>query len=65
MLNQTLRRVEVTSAAEGFTDLTAGLNREIAASGMDLGVATLVCQHTSCSLLVRFRISPVQPWPGV
>jgi thiamine phosphate synthase YjbQ (UPF0047 family) len=53
MLCQNLRLLEVTTSAEGFTDLTAALNREIAASGLDLGVATLVCQHTICSLSVQ------------
>jgi secondary thiamine-phosphate synthase enzyme len=58
MLSQQLRQVEVTTAPEGFTDLTATLNREIAASGMDLGVATLVCLHTSCSLTINENADP-------
>lgn len=58
MLSQQLCQVEVTTAHEGFTDLTAALNRDIAASGMDLGVATLVCQHTSCSLTINENADP-------
>jgi len=52
MLRQSLSRLTLQSEAEGFTDLTARLNREIAGSGLDTGVATLVCLHTSCSLTV-------------
>lgn len=58
MLRQTLRLLEVTTRGEGFTDLTAALNREIAASGLELGVATLVCQHTSCSLTINENADP-------
>ncbi|MCP9928096.1 secondary thiamine-phosphate synthase enzyme YjbQ [Cyanobium sp. CH-040] len=58
MLCQNLHLLEVTTSAEGFTDLTAALNREIAASGLDLGVATLVCQHTSCSLTINENADP-------
>lgn len=53
MLEQQLRLLEVATTGEGFTDLTAALNREIAASGIRLGVMTLVCLHTSCSLSVE------------
>jgi secondary thiamine-phosphate synthase enzyme len=58
MLSQQLRQLEVTTAAEGFTDLTAPLNREIAASGLALGVASLVCLHTSCSLTINENADP-------
>ena len=34
MLRQDLRRLAVTTSGEGCTDLTASLNREIAASGL-------------------------------
>ncbi|MEX1315982.1 MAG: secondary thiamine-phosphate synthase enzyme YjbQ [Synechococcaceae cyanobacterium] len=58
MLRQNLRLMEISTSGEGFTDLTARLNREIDASGLDLGVATLVCQHTSCSLIVNENADP-------
>ena len=58
MLLQNLRLLEVSPAGEGFTDLTAAINREIAASGLRLGVATLVCLHTSCSLTVNENADP-------
>lgn len=58
MLSQHLQLLEVPTDGEGFTDLTAPLNREIHRSGMDTGVATLVCLHTSCSLTVNENADP-------
>jgi secondary thiamine-phosphate synthase enzyme len=55
---QELRLLEISTSGEGFTDLTAALNREISACGMALGLATLVCLHTSCSLTVNENADP-------
>ncbi len=51
-MRQHLTRLAVQTSGEGFTDLTAALNREIAASSLQQGIAQLVALHTSCSLLV-------------
>jgi secondary thiamine-phosphate synthase enzyme len=58
MLRQHLCFLEVSTDGEGFTDLTGALNREIGASGLNLGVATLVCLHTSCSLTINENADP-------
>jgi secondary thiamine-phosphate synthase enzyme len=58
MLQQQLRRLAVQTSGEGFTDLTAALNREIAASGLQRGLATLVVLHTSCSLTINENADP-------
>ena len=58
MLRQDLRRLAVSTSGEGFTDLTAALNREIAASGLQRGVAHLVALHTSCSLTINENADP-------
>ncbi len=58
MLIQDLRLLEVSTTGEGFTDLTADINAAIAASGINLGLATLVCQHTSCALTVNENADP-------
>jgi len=57
-LRQDLRWLTLTTSGEGFTDLTGALNREIAASGITLGVVTVVCQHTSCSLTINENADP-------
>lgn len=58
MVRQHLSRLQLTTSGEGFTDLTAALDREIAASGMGRGLATLSCLHTSCSLIVNENADP-------
>jgi len=58
MLRQHLSRLEVATSGEGFTDLTAALQQEIAASGLASGSATLCSLHTSCSLTVNENADP-------
>lgn len=58
MLQQDLRRLAVRTSGEGFTDLTAALNGEIAASGLQQGLLQLVCLHTSCSLTINENADP-------
>ena len=58
MLQQDLRRLALQTSGEGFTDLTAALNREIAASGLQRGVATVASLHTSCSLTINENADP-------
>lgn len=58
MLAQHLQLLEVPTSGEDFTDLTAAVDREIQASGLRLGVATLVCLHTSASLIVNENADP-------
>ena len=58
MLAQQLRRLAVQTSGEGFTDLTAALNHEIASSGLRRGLATLVALHTSCSLTINENADP-------
>ena len=53
MLQQVLRHLEVNTNGEGFTDLTAALNREIGSSGLATGQALISCLHTSCSLTIN------------
>ncbi len=58
MLRQFLSRLSVPTAAEGFTDLTARIHREIAASGLSTGMAVISCLHTSCSLTINENADP-------
>jgi secondary thiamine-phosphate synthase enzyme len=58
MLRQHFCRLAVSTSGEGFTNLTAALNREIAASGLQQGVAHLVALHTSCSLTINENADP-------
>jgi secondary thiamine-phosphate synthase enzyme len=58
MLRQSLQELSLATSGEGFTDITAALDREIAASGLGLGLANLTCLHTSCSLTVNENADP-------
>lgn len=58
MLQQLLRHLEVNTSGEGFTDLTAALNREIGSSGLATGQALISCLHTSCSLTINENADP-------
>jgi secondary thiamine-phosphate synthase enzyme len=58
MLQQVLRHLEVSTSGEGFTDLTAALNREIGASGLNTGLAVISALHTSCSLTINENADP-------
>jgi len=58
MLRQSLHSLSLETSGEGFTDLTGALNREISASGLKNGLATLASLHTSCSLTINENADP-------
>ena len=58
MLRQDLRRLSLNTTGEGFTDITAALNAEIRASGLDTGIAVISCLHSSASLTVNENADP-------
>ncbi len=58
MLRQILSEQEVQTPGEGFLDLTAELNRAIAASSLTRGIGLLSCRHTSCSLTINENADP-------
>lgn len=58
MLRQSLQILSVQTQGEGFIAITPQLQAAIGSSGLQLGVAHLVCQHTSCSLTVNENADP-------
>ena len=50
--------VSFTTTGEGFTNITASINAEIRASGLNQGLCVLVVQHTSCSLTINENADP-------
>jgi len=58
MLRQSLTTLTVETRSQGFTDLTGLLNGQIAASGLDTGMAVVACLHTSCSLTINENADP-------
>lgn len=57
-LRQSLKLLRLETRGEGFTDITAALNAEIAASGLDTGIAVIACLHSSASLTVNENADP-------
>lgn len=57
-MRQSLSQLSLQTNGEGFTDLTAALQRQISASGLKLGVLHLVVLHTSCSLTINENADP-------
>jgi secondary thiamine-phosphate synthase enzyme len=57
-VRQSLQRLRISTPGEGFTDITANLDRQIAASGMQTGIAVISCLHTSCSLTINENADP-------
>jgi len=52
-------RFEVATGGRGTRDITEAVARVIAQSGVQVGIAHVFVQHTSCSLLVTENADPV------
>ncbi len=50
--------ITLRTAGRGTQEITAAVAREVARSGLKRGVATLFCQHTSCSLVLMENADP-------
>jgi len=57
-LRQCLSELSFHTDGEGFTDITAAINNEIARSGISIGLASFHVKHTSCSLTVNENADP-------
>jgi thiamine phosphate synthase YjbQ (UPF0047 family) len=53
-MRQALSELSFQTPGEGFTDITAAINAEIARSGIRTGLASFHVKHTSCRQMVRF-----------
>lgn len=50
--------VDVSTRGAGLTEITGELQRFVAESGIETGLVTAFCRHTSCSLLVQENADP-------
>ena len=57
-MKQSLCELSFQTPGEGFTNITAAINAEIAKSGMRTGLASFHVKHTSCSLTVNENADP-------
>ncbi len=56
MIHQVTLSIE--SRAPGTHEITEAIAREVARSGLNTGVVTVFCQHTSCSLVIMENADP-------
>ena len=50
--------INLRTRGRGLQEITNQVAREVAASGLTRGVATIFCQHTSCSLVIMENADP-------
>lgn len=57
-MRQSLSSLEISTKGPGLYEITAQLNRFVAESGLNTGLVTAFCRHTSASLLVQENADP-------
>ena len=50
--------ISLQPAGPGTHEITAAVAREVERSGLDRGIVTVFCQHTSCSLVIMENADP-------
>jgi secondary thiamine-phosphate synthase enzyme len=58
MMHQTLSTLELEAPAQGLHEFTEDCARWVAASGVQNGLLTLFCRHSSASLLIQENAAP-------
>ena len=57
-MRQVTRTVAITTGGRGFTDITAHAADFVREQGMETGLLTVFCRHTSASLLIQENADP-------
>ena len=57
-MRQASGNIEIRTSGQGLLDVTGEVGAWVSAQGMDEGLLTLFCRHTSCSLLVQENAAP-------
>ena len=57
-MRQATGTIKIDSEQQGLLDLTAPVARWVSAQGMEEGLLTLFCRHTSASLLIQENAAP-------
>jgi secondary thiamine-phosphate synthase enzyme len=57
-MRQATGTIDIDSERQGLLDITASVARWVAAQGMEEGLLTLFCRHTSASLLIQENAAP-------
>jgi secondary thiamine-phosphate synthase enzyme len=57
-MRQASHHMSIRTSGRGFADITAPVRSWVAAQGMDQGLLTLFCPHTSASLVIQENADP-------
>jgi secondary thiamine-phosphate synthase enzyme len=57
-MRQAMHTLTVATRGKGLTEITAPVKRWIAGQGIEAGLLTLYCRHTSASLLIQENADP-------
>ena len=57
-MHQTIDTITIASQGPGLIEFTAAVRDFVARSGIETGLLTVFCRHTSCSLLVQENADP-------
>src|ERR1700743_212559 len=57
-MQQATRTVTITTGGRGFTDITAQVAAFVREEGIETGLLTVFCRHTSASLLIQENADP-------
>ena len=57
-MQQATRTVTITTGGRGFTDITGHATAFIREQGIETGLLTVFCRHTSASLLIQENADP-------
>ena len=50
--------LSIHTSGQGTLEITTAVAREVTRSGLNAGVVTVVCRHTSCSLVIMENADP-------
>ena len=57
-MRQAIHRIAVTTKGRGLTEITREVARFVEGAGIDAGLATVFCRHTSASLVIQENADP-------
>lgn len=58
MIRQATTSLEVATARQGLVEITSAIGEWLAGQGIDTGLLTIFCRHTSASLLIQENAAP-------
>ena len=58
MIRQATHEIEIASERQGLHEVTQAVARWVAGQGMEEGLLTIFCRHTSASLLIQENAAP-------